>query len=118
MKNTVRILVTGGRDYHERNRVRIVLERARTRWGDITVVHGGCPTGLDALANHVAREMGLSVEVYRADWDRYGNAAGPIRNSEMVASRPDILFAFPGGRGTRDCETKAVAAGIDVLRVG
>ena len=32
--------------------------------------------------------------------------------------KPDLVLAFPGGRGTKDMTTKAEAAGIPVVYVG
>lgn len=40
---------------------------------------------------------------FPADWDRYGNGAGPIRNRRMLLEGlPNVVFAFPGRSGTAD----------------
>ena len=50
----------------------------------------------------------LKLTVFEADWDKYGRAAGPIRNLKMAkyAAESDrgILIAFPIGKspGTRN----------------
>jgi hypothetical protein len=36
----------------------------------------------------------------KADRKRYGNAAGPIRNQQMLDWGPDLVVAFAGGTGT------------------
>jgi hypothetical protein len=55
-------------------------------------------------------------QVFPAKWDEYGKAAGPIRNQEMVDSKPDLVLAFWDGRspGTLDAIKRAVLAGIEV----
>ncbi len=59
-----------------------------------------------------------SPEVYEADWHEHGRAAGPIRNARMIAEgRPDLVIAFPGGRGTADMVSRARKAGIEVREV-
>jgi hypothetical protein len=63
----------------------------------------------------MAREKGVQVIARPADWRRYGRAAGPIRNKEMLAHRPQLAVAFPGGTGTADMVGKAKAAGLDVV---
>jgi hypothetical protein len=84
--------------------------------GDV-VIHGGAQ-GADSIAGRAAERSGLTVEVYRADWQKHGRAAGPIRNARMLAEgKPDRVIAFrmPGeSRGTDDMIRQAKAAGIPV----
>jgi hypothetical protein len=44
--------------------------------------------------------------------------AGPIRNQRMlVEGKPDLVVAFPGGKGTAGMVTLARNAGVDVIMV-
>lgn len=58
-----------------------------------TILHGGCK-GVDILAHKYARERGMNVEIYHAEWDKYGKAAGPIRNKKMLDQNPHLVLAF------------------------
>ncbi|MGX9981171.1 DUF2493 domain-containing protein [Methylobacterium fujisawaense] len=79
------------------------------------VIHGGA-TGADTGADRWARSSEIPVTCFRADWDRYGRQAGPLRNTQMLAEgRPDAVIAFPGGAGTADMVRKARAAGLPVV---
>lgn len=60
---------------------------------------------------------GIKATPFPAKWSTYGNAAGPIRNQEMVDTKPDIVVAFPGGTGTADAVRRARSAGIEVLEI-
>lgn len=132
----MRVIVCGGRDYTDRGRVRFVLatwpipdapltgtEHVGIRWdlrdaaarGDLTIIHGEA-RGADRLADDAARDLGLRVESYRADWSQ-GRAAGPIRNKQMLASGADLVVAFPGGKGTAHMVSIAREAGVPVLEV-
>ena len=112
----VRIVVTGGRDYDDETTVAIVLSWF-AREG-LRVAHGDCPTGADALVKAWCRVNGTTVAAYPAAWTTHGRAAGPLRNERMLTEeRPDLVIAFPGGRGTGDCVTRAVAKNIPVLRI-
>lgn len=108
-----RIAVTGGRDFNDAELVRRTLSAIRFSKDDV-LVHGAC-RGADTLAAEVASRIGTQ-EPHPADWKKYGRAAGPIRNREMLSSGVDMLIAFPGGAGTRNCVMIAEELGIPVMR--
>ena len=107
----MRVLVCGGRDYAKADYVSRVLDGLSVT----TLVHGGA-RGADILAGHWALRHGVNTEVFYADWAR-GKRAGPERNQRMLDSKPDLVVAFPGGRGTADMVRRAKAAGIEVIEV-
>lgn len=117
---TYRILITGSRTWTDRDAIRRALVKAGQDAGvhpqAVTVVHGGA-RGADRMAADLAREFGCAVEMFPADWDRFGKAAGHRRNAEMVAAGADVCLAFPLGesRGTRGCMRLAEQAGIPVV---
>lgn len=98
----MRVIVTGSRHMADAERVCQVLNQYK-----ITVlVHGACRTGADKLADEWARSNpGIEIERYPARWERYGDAAGPIRNEHMVKLGADICVAFlaSDSRGTKNC---------------
>lgn len=96
----MRVIVCGGRDFEDVEFVIHYLNHVHN-WNPITCVIAGAARGVDTFAELWADEMGIPKEVYPADWDKHGKSAGPIRNQEMLdKSNPDMIMAFPGGRGT------------------
>lgn len=74
--------------------------------------------GVDEAAIDWAVVNWCVFQEFPPDWDKYGNAAGPIRNQQMLdEGKPDLVVAFPGGRGTADMVNKARKAGIEVIEV-
>lgn len=84
---------------------------------DWHVIAGGA-TGADTVAKEWALSWGLTFTEYKADWTRYGKAAGPIRNELMLsAEQPNLVIAFPGGSGTRNMIKQARALSVPVMTV-
>jgi len=109
------IIVCGGRNYQDRERVFAALDRAHAKRRITLLVHGGAP-GADTLAGEWAKERGVWVQVFEADWDRHGKAAGPMRNQAMLDAGCGGVIAFPGGSGTADMCRRAERAGVKVWR--
>lgn len=111
-----RVLVTGGRNYRDRETVYRTLDALALTGGIAEVIHGAA-TGADALAHQWCMSREVQVVRCPADWKQHGNAAGPIRNRAMLAHRPDLVVAFPGGKGTADMVKQARRACVDVIEV-
>lgn len=100
----IKLLVTGGRNFNEPESVRVAFEEfSRLHSKPAVLIVGDCPTGLDYHARKYARENGIAVVEFMANWSKYKASAGPRRNAEMVNAKPDYAIIFPGGRGTSDC---------------
>lgn len=113
----MRVLVTGGRNYQDHARVRAVLGKLHDEAGIDVLIEGGA-NGADRLARLWAEAFGVPVETYEADWENQGTFAGPARNARMLSEgRPDLVIAFPGGRGTADMVRKARKAGVNVVEI-
>lgn len=77
------LLIAGSRTF---NNYELLKERCdfflQNQKGHIHIVSGGA-RGADTLAEIYARERGYQLHVFPADWNKYGNRAGYIRNEEM-----------------------------------
>lgn len=110
----MRLLVCGGRDFEDTEHAYAVLDRLHRQQG-IDVLIEGNARGADRIAGYWARRNGVTNLKFPADWDKHGKAAGAIRNQQMIEEgRPDMVLAFPGGRGTADMTRRARAAGITI----
>lgn len=118
----MRIIVCGGRDYTDRKHVFWSLDNLEEESGPITLLAQGGERGADAWAFMWAKDvLKLPREcrpTFKADWDKFGKRAGPIRNTKMLKeTMPNLVVAFPGGTGTADMVGKALAAKVPVLRI-
>lgn len=112
----MRVIVTGGRDLKKEDHVWDWLDKIHRLLGITELAQGQCPTGADLLAREWARMHNVPLAGFRADWDIHGKAAGPIRNQRMLAVfQPELVVAFPGGRGTMNTRGLAEHMGIPLL---
>jgi len=125
-----RVLVCGGRDYgwtvdpitkkrtaniEQQRHVYHVMETLKNSTDRKIVIIHGAAKGADTLADEASNFFGIAAESFPADWARHGKAAGHIRNKQMLdEGKPDLVLAFPGGRGTLNMITQAQTAGIPV----
>lgn len=88
---------------------------------DISEIISGGAKGADSLAARYADQNDISLVVFKADWKRYGRAAGVIRNTDIIDSS-DVVIAFWDGvsRGTKNSIDKAIKAGksVNIIDVG
>jgi hypothetical protein len=113
-----RVLICGGRDFNDRDFIHNTLCALTIKRGPFTVVIHGAATGADHEGMIWAQMMGIKHLPMAADWRKHGKAAGPIRNQRMIDDgKPDLVIAFPGGRGTADMVRRARSAKIEVMEI-
>lgn len=93
----------------------IIAGMLQVDWDISEIVSGGA-LGVDSYGEEWADCQSLALKVFRADWEKYGRAAGPIRNLEMVGYG-DALVAFWDGssRGTRHIIAEARKKGLRLV---
>jgi hypothetical protein len=86
------VIVTGSRDWTDRAIIHSDLLACERPGAAMKLVQGGCPTGADAIAAEYALRRGWNVVTVKADWRKYGRAAGPIRNQQMIETYAGRAF--------------------------
>lgn len=91
----MKVIIAGHRDYEDYDELLKAVESCPF---EITEVVSGHARGVDQMGERWSREV-LKAEpkVFPADWNRFGNGAGPIRNAEM-ARYGEALIALWNGR--------------------
>ena len=100
---TYKVIIAGTRMFADYNLLCSSCDKLLSQKGlthDIIIV-SGTARGADKLGERYAKERGYNVELFPADWENKGRAAGYIRNADM-ANNADALIAFWDGtsRGT------------------
>lgn len=102
-----RIAIVGSRGFPQLDEVRKFVKSLPE---DTVVVSGGAP-GVDRAAELAAKERGLEVLIFLAEWDRLGKRAGFVRNKKIVQAADEVVAFWDGvSPGTRSTLELARAA--------
>lgn len=113
----MRVLVCGGRNFRSAAQVYHALDALHANTPITELMQGGAP-GADRFASEwAAAKPGVRRYICKADWDKYGKAAGPKRNARMLEWMPDLVVAFRGGAGTANMVAQAERAGVPIKRI-
>ena len=112
------MIICGGRDFDDYELFQNCMDRLLTYYEEIRLVSGHA-SGADRFAERYAAERGIEIEVFPAEWKKYGRAAGPIRNREMLdyakEAIPEIAAFWDGkSKGTKDMLKRAQDAGVKI----
>jgi len=112
----MRVLICGDREWNDYKSIVAILEK----FGKGTIVIHGAARGADSLAGIAGNDLGYEVLKFPAQWDKYGKAAGVIRNQQMLdEGKPDCAVAFhdniKSSKGTKDMIKRLEKANIKYL---
>lgn len=112
------VLITGDRNWDDS----VTVKRVIDTFPDNTTVIEGRARGADSLAGYWAKQRGLPVVEFLAEWDKYGKRAGYLRNRQqldyLLEQRPEPITCIwfhhnlEESRGTRMQVELAKAAGV------
>lgn len=114
----MRVIVCGGRDFQDKDFCFRKLDEIISPLKNIEIVSGNAK-GADAFGEEYALKKGLKLSIFKADWKKYGRAAGPIRNREMyhyaLEDHPMIIAFWDGvSKGTKNMIDVAPKNGADI----
>lgn len=96
----MKVIIAGTRSVNDYSLVVQAIERSGYT---ITEVVSGCAAGIDRLGEQWARANNVPIKEMPADWNRYGNSAGPQRNRAMAEYADAAIVVWDGkSRGSRN----------------
>jgi hypothetical protein len=109
----MKLVIAGGRDFLDGWKFHTLLDRLCKKY-HVTEIVSGCQRGADTCGEIYAKSKGLKIKPFPPNWAKFGLAAGPKRNAQMVAYT-DYVFLFPGGSGTDNMREAAKKAGKKII---
>ena len=95
-----RIIVCGGTDFDDYDYFTRKMDMMLKSYGNIKLVSGHAK-GADSFVEIYAAEKDIPIQVFPAEWKRYGRTAGPIRNRAMLVyamEETPAVIAFWNGK--------------------
>ena len=116
-KSNFKVIVAGSRGFNDyrilkENCNNFLREKKKT---DNVIIVSGHARGADLLGEKYANDENLDLEVYPANWKKFGTSAG-FRRNEQMAEVADALIAFWDGKshGTKHMIEIAKNKGLNV----
>jgi len=96
----VKVIIAGSRTITSYKHIEEAVKKSGYK---ITNVISGAARGVDQLGEMYARLNNIPLTSMPADWDKYGKAAGPIRNAEMGKVADAAVIVWDGkSRGSKN----------------
>ena len=96
----MKIIIAGTRTFSNYNILLKAIEEANF---EITEIVSGTARGVDRLGERYGSDYEIPVKFFKPEWYLFGNAAGPLRNLEMVNYAEGLIALWDGkSRGTAD----------------
>jgi hypothetical protein len=114
-----RVIISGPRDATVVDDVETVLRGLFRRNPQIELVVGDAP-GVDGIVRAWAARNDRDVKVFKADWEKHGRAAGPIRNRAMAEYGTSLVaFQYVGRKtpGTQSMIREAAKKNLSTMVV-
>jgi len=97
----MKLTIIGSRTFNDYKLLKDEVDKVLKKYNITEIVTGGA-RGADTLAEQYAKEKGLKLTIFPAEWNKYGKRAGFIRN-DTIWQYADLGIAFWDGesRGTQ-----------------
>jgi hypothetical protein len=98
----MRTIIAGTRTFNDYELLKTKLTEFRLTH-DITEIVSGGAKGADLLGERYAEEYNINLKIFPANWNKHGNAAGPIRNRQMAEYADQLIVFWDGSsKGTEN----------------
>lgn len=114
----IRVIIAGTRTFDDYELLRRTMCElfGSIPASQLEIVSGHCPSGADHCGEQFAMRNNMKLTLFPAEWNTYGKAAGPIRNSQMAEyASPDgycIVFWDGKSRGSQSMIAEAKKPGL------
>ena len=98
----MKILIAGSRTITDINILLKVINLSGYKITSSDEIVSGGARGVDTLAEIYAKKNNIPVTIFKPDWNKYGKAAGVIRNYEMAKYCDIGIVIHNGSNGSKN----------------
>ena len=111
----MKVIIAGGRDI--KPSIQNINWLVKKIGIEVTEVVCGMQRGVDIAGKAWGDFHGIHVEPFPANWTKYGNPAGPIRNKQMAEYADALILIWDGrSRGSSSMLSLANSHKLDVYQ--
>jgi len=114
MDNEHVVIVAGSRDL---NRYDLVCDTIKSYPFKITKLIAGGASGIDLNCKMYAKKNNIPYQEFKADWGKFGRAAGPIRNKEMAKNADGLIVIHHNSPGSLSMKKEATLMGLAIVEI-
>ncbi len=96
----MKVIIAGSRQIEDFDILKKIINDMD--WNITEVVSGGC-RGVDEMGEKWAKDNGVDIKIFHADWAKYGREAGELRNREMAEYADGLLLLWDGKSPGSSC---------------
>lgn len=107
-----RVIIAGSRNFNDFELLEKKMLHFLQNQKNVVVLCGGA-RGADDLGRQFAEKHGFAVEMFPADWKKFGKRAGVLRNREMARTASGCVVFWDGqSKGSANMIEEAKRAGV------
>ena len=96
-KSEIRLAIVGSRSITDEKFVERIFNVFKYMFGEPKEIISGGAKGPDTFGENWAKKNNIPVKIFKAEWDKYGKAAGFKRNEDIIANC-DVCLAIWDGK--------------------
>ena len=91
----MKLAIVGSRTFNSYRMLKDFIEK-NYDINSITHIVSGGAKGADSLGERFAKDYNKEMIVFPAEWDKYGRAAGPLRNIKIIDACDECVCFWNG----------------------
>lgn len=92
----MKLAIVGSRSINNDELVIDFINECYPNLSGINLVISGGASGVDTIAEKYAKENKIKTKIFKPDWEKYGEQAHSIRNSNIISACKECIIIWDG----------------------